>query len=177
MGNYNDKNKVNSGELLLGNAKDNPEPSQVLVYTKLNKPKSKQTAHPSKYPQGYFKPKACKKCSKIFTPKAPSECYCSDACKDEATIDHYLTREYGVTYADYVRMYAEQKGRCKICGGEGFKVKECHIIKLVLDHDHKTGKVRGLLCPSCNKALGLFKDNPEWLRNAQQYLKGATTIM
>lgn len=47
-----------------------------------NKPKKEQTANPSKYPQGYFKPKRCKKCHKEFIPKAPSELYCSDECKN-----------------------------------------------------------------------------------------------
>lgn len=50
-----------------------------------NKPKKAQTAKPSKYPQSYFKPKSCKHCGAIFTPKAPSEHYCCDFCKDYAT--------------------------------------------------------------------------------------------
>ena len=47
---------------------------------------------------------------------------------------------------------------------------------LVVDHDHKTGKVRGLLCHNCNRALGLLKDSTEYLENCISYLKRVTTI-
>lgn len=49
-----------------------------------NKSKSSQTAEPSKYPQGYFKEKPCRRCGKVFTPKAPSEFYCCEECRQEA---------------------------------------------------------------------------------------------
>lgn len=52
-----------------------------MIMSNCNKTKAEQTADPSKYPQGYFKPKPCKCCKKVFTPKAPSELYCSDTCK------------------------------------------------------------------------------------------------
>lgn len=51
-----------------------------------------------------------------------------------------------------------------------------HKAKLALDHDHKTGAVRGLLCHNCNRALGLFQDSISNLENAIDYLKRATTI-
>lgn len=51
-----------------------------------------------------------------------------------------------------------------------------HKSKLVVDHCHDTGIVRGLLCHNCNRALGLFKDKIEVLKNAIKYLEGATTI-
>lgn len=47
---------------------------------------------------------------------------------------------------------------------------------LVVDHDHNTGVVRGLLCHNCNRALGLLQDNPETLEVAIAYLKSVTTI-
>lgn len=50
-------------------------------------------------------------------------------------------------------------------------MKACHRIKLVVDHDHATGKVRGLLCHNCNRALGLLHDNPVTINNALEYLK------
>ena len=53
---------------------------------------------------------------------------------------------------------------------------EHHKSKLVVDHCHATGKVRGLLCHNCNRALGLLKDKISVLKNAIQYLEGATTI-
>lgn len=54
-----------------------------MIMSNCNKTKAEQTADPSKYPQGYFKPKPCRCCKKVFTPKAPSELYCSDTCKDK----------------------------------------------------------------------------------------------
>ena len=56
-------------------------------------------------------------------------------------------RMYGITIEDYDRMYEEQGGRCAICrtdqpGGAGERFS--------VDHDHETGKVRGLLCNNCN---------------------------
>lgn len=67
-------------------------------------------------------------------------------------------------------MHFDQSGLCAICGGEGFTMKECHSLKLVVDHCHATGKVRGLLCHNCNRALGLLKDSSESLRCAINYL-------
>lgn len=73
-----------------------------------------------------------------------------------------LKRRYGITLEDYEKMFKEQKGKCAICG-----IKKD---KLDIDHCHRTNKVRGLLCGSCNRALGLLKDNTEFLNNAIRYL-------
>jgi hypothetical protein len=171
MSNHNDKNTLNSGEV----SRDNPEPSKVF-YSLHNPQKAKQTANPEKYPQGKFNDKPCKQCSKNFSPLAPSELYCSDFCKDVASASAYLKRNYGISYNEYMKMYNEQQGKCKICGGEGFLMRKTHKTKLVVDHCHNTGNVRGLLCHNCNRALGLLQDNVETLKNAQLYLEGAETI-
>ena len=76
-----------------------------------------------------------------------------------------LQLKYEITQEDYSRMYEEQEGRCKICGA---KKDLLHV-----DHCHKTGKVRGLLCEHCNPGLGYFKDNVEALRSAIAYLEAA----
>lgn len=141
-----------------------------LEYKIRNKGKSKQTAKASKYPQGYFKPKPCKNCAVEFTPNAPSEMYCSDHCKDIGVQSAYLMRCYGITAKDYADMYEKQEGLCAICGGEGFTMKKMHTLKLVVDHCHTTGKVRGLLCHNCNRALGLMKDSIKNLGAAMEYL-------
>jgi hypothetical protein len=61
-------------------------------------------------------------------------------------------------------MVADQGGKCAICGnGNGAS-------QLALDHDHKTGKARQLLCHRCNTALGLMQDDPKRLRAAADYL-------
>lgn len=169
MSNHNDKNRLNSGELLTGSAEDNPEPSKIEYMCK-NKPKAQQTANPKKYPQGYFKDKKCRRCDTLFSPKAPSEFYCSDDCKDFAFTSKYLERNYNLTYDEYLEIHKKQQGLCYICKTKGFVMAKHHKLKLVVDHDHKTGKVRGLLCHNCNRALGLLHDDIEALKRAIEYL-------
>ena len=136
-----------------------------------NKSKADQTASPDKYPQGRFNKKPCHNCCEDFQPKAPSELYCSDDCKGKGITNKYLTRVYGITLADYYQMHEDQKGLCKICQTEGFTMKSCHRLKLVVDHCHASGKVRGLLCHNCNRALGLLQDSIDNLDRAKEYLK------
>ena len=71
--------------------------------------------------------------------------------------------QLGVTSADYDRMLAAQGGVCAICGSPP-KTRRLHV-----DHDHATGKVRGLLCHRCNRALPTWIV-PRWLYAAAAYL-------
>lgn len=73
-------------------------------------------------------------------------------------------KKYGITKAQYDALLAEQNGNCYICG-----VHEEYNLRV--DHDHSTGKVRGLLCSACNVALGGFKDDPVRLRAAANYIE------
>ena len=146
------------------------------MYAAKNKPQSDMTAEPKKYPQGKFKDKPCKCCGTIFSPQAPSHFYCSQPCADSGLSSAYLKRTYGISIEDYQRMLSDQQGECKICKSEGFVMAEHHKMKLVVDHCHATGIVRGLLCHNCNRALGLLHDNTKVLLNAIKYLEGATTI-
>lgn len=73
--------------------------------------------------------------------------------------------KYGITEQVYERMKREQKNVCAICGNPP-KTRALHI-----DHNHKTGAVRGLLCFHCNYALGRFRDNPARLKAAAAYLE------
>ncbi|WP_460458771.1 endonuclease VII domain-containing protein [Angustibacter peucedani] len=77
---------------------------------------------------------------------------------------YHLKRRYGLTAEDVESMRAEQRGLCAICRrvlGPG-----AHV-----DHDHRTGAVRGLLCFTCNVGLGNFKDDPGRLEQAARYLR------
>lgn len=135
--------------------------------------KSEQTRDASKYPQGYFKKKPCGICETVFQPHAPSEKYCTDECKNEAFFDRYLQRNYKITVKQYTKMYTEQGGTCKLCHSEGFSMSSNRnedSAKLAVDHCHVSGKVRGLLCHNCNRALGLLKDNKDVLKRAIDYL-------
>lgn len=141
------------------------------MYKLMNKPQAEMTATPDKYPQGYFKEKACRKCGTMFKPNAPSHLYCSQECADWSLTSNYLKRNYNIYYDSYFNLLEAQEHKCKICGGEGFTMKEEHRLKLVVDHDHVTGAVRGLLCHNCNRGLGLFQDCKNNLEAAIQYLK------
>lgn len=77
-----------------------------------------------------------------------------------------LTRRYGISLEQYESMLALQKGACAICKKENSGKKMFHV-----DHCHATGKIRGLLCNSCNMAIGLFKDNPDIILTAYNYLQ------
>jgi len=70
-----------------------------------------------------------------------------------------------LTHEDYLQLFIDQDSRCAICLQPFESSKTTH-----LDHDHKTNKVRGLLCSKCNHGLGNFKDNPDFLDRARLYL-------
>lgn len=141
-----------------------------------NKPQSEMTASPEKYPQGCFNDKPCKECESIFSPKAPSHLYCSDTCAEKGNMRNYLRKNYKITLEEYSKISERANGRCEICGGSGFLMREWHKSLLVLDHCHKTGTIRGLLCHNCNRALGLLGDSINNLKSAIWYLERATTI-
>lgn len=81
-------------------------------------------------------------------------------CKGDKRRNKTLSK-YGLSTLDYNKMFDEQGGKCKICNKE---------LKLVVDHCHNTGKIRGLLCNGCNVGLGCFKDDKELLSLAVTYL-------
>ena len=77
-----------------------------------------------------------------------------------------LKYDYGITSEDFEKMRQAQNGVCAIC----------HCVpegNLSVDHDHKTGKIRGLLCMNCNAGLGNLRDNLILVLNAAEYLKNA----
>jgi hypothetical protein len=80
-------------------------------------------------------------------------------------------RQYGLDKDGYDTMLATQGGVCAICGCEPRRRKGQRDVLLHVDHDHATGKVRGLLCFNCNGGLGKFKDTPEHLIRAAEYLR------
>lgn len=74
-----------------------------------------------------------------------------------------LKRLYGITIEEYEQMLISQNNVCKICCSSDHR-------KLCVDHCHKTGKIRGLLCNKCNQAIGLLKDSIELLQRTIDYL-------
>lgn len=83
-----------------------------------------------------------------------------------------LRSKFDISLADYEQRLEEQGGVCAICRQpETGQSKETGKSKrLSVDHNHASGQVRGLLCVNCNRALGYFKDSPERLKAALEYL-------
>jgi hypothetical protein len=81
----------------------------------------------------------------------------------EKVLNKRYKERYGITFVEYQAMSEKQKNKCLICNVEE---------KLVVDHNHETGKIRGLLCNNCNCAIGLLKDDPIILQSAISYLQG-----
>lgn len=78
---------------------------------------------------------------------------------------------YKLTAIEYESMREKQKDKCAICGSK--QPLHYNDGELCIDHDHASGKVRGLLCTRCNSGLGFFKDNKEFLTNAISYLENS----
>jgi hypothetical protein len=96
----------------------------------------------------------CKPCHNQTTRETKQRLYGS-------TRDYHLRHRYGLTSADVDAMIEAQGGTCATCDG-----KPEHV-----DHDHATGKVRGVLCFNCNQALGNVRDNAETLTRLRSYLR------
>lgn len=79
-------------------------------------------------------------------------------------LDWRLRGTYGITLAAYEDILDRQGGKCAICD------KAPAERRLVIDHDHRTGAIRGLLCASCNVGVGMFRDHVGLLRKAIDYL-------
>lgn len=125
---------------------------------------------------------ACgKECAPVATGKGyrkPSKCkdglyrcyYCIDKYKkDYIDADNrrdHINQRYGISLKTFEDISNAQNNVCKIC-----KKKNTRDRFLQVDHDHKTGKIRSLLCSHCNNGLGCFFDNIEVMKLAIQYLQ------
>ena len=127
--------------------------------------------------------KECLECGKLF--ENPRANYCSRPCRTRAwrkknrdkvksyqrsgdeRRDNRYRYEYGITLEDYNQMFADQNGCCDICGIHQSDTEH----RFCVDHNHKTGEVRGLLCRTCNAGLGHFADSTENLAKAIIYLQ------
>ena len=85
---------------------------------------------------------------------------------------HNMKRTGGILpkEVNYQQLFNEQAGCCKLCGVHQTELKKA----LYVDHNHTTGKIRGLLCNNCNSAIGLFKENTTVLQKAIEYLRPAS---
>ena len=84
--------------------------------------------------------------------------------------EYDLMKSYSITVDDYNRMFESQYGKCAICGTSS-SVESSRKKYLCVDHNHETGKVRGLLCDKCNRGIGLLNDDIQTLISAIKYLQ------
>ena len=82
-------------------------------------------------------------------------------------INNGLKKKYGITLVDYTKLLNKQNNQCLICGKKSSESKR----RLAVDHDHETGKIRGILCEERNRGIGIFKDSIDRLNNSINYLK------
>lgn len=81
--------------------------------------------------------------------------------------DKSYKRLYGISLEQYNQLFVEQSGRCAICNIHQSELNKA----LVVDHNHSTSIVRGLLCSKCNTAIGLLQDNSDIINKASIYVK------
>ena len=100
----------------------------------------------------------CKRCCKWYNDRL----YANDPLR-------WVRARHGMLKGDYERMLESQFGACAIC----LRTDSGHVMypRLVVDHDHKTGEVRGLLCHPCNSAVGLLRDNIDAVGRMEKYLR------
>ena len=110
----------------------------------------------------------CKKCWKRRVLKYHYE---NVKPNKEITQKRALAYKHGITVKQYDDMYSEQNGVCAICGKEETtKFKGITVQRLSVDHCHKTGIIRGLLCRKCNTAIAIFDDDIDIFASAISYL-------
>ncbi len=90
--------------------------------------------------------------------------------------DYWLKSNYGISLERYEKMYDKQRGNCLICNQEETVGNQYGQYRLSIDHDHETGRVRGLLCNRCNRGLGYFKHSKKILLNALKYLSQSANL-
>ncbi len=140
----------------------------------------KQKANPPSPP----KSKRCSMCGQEklaseFTTSTNTKTGLASACREclrklvqsNPTKEHnrYLLYQYGITSDDYSRLLEQQNGKCAICDSQ--KSISGRFKFFCVDHDHDTGKIRGLLCGKCNAGIGLLGDDPDRLEAATAYLR------
>ena len=109
---------------------------------------------------------SCKSCRKIQNAKRYKQNKEYWKAYNGRNKSNRLVNEYGIDYEEYRKIIKLQNNKCKICGCELESERKSFI-----DHNHETGEIRGVLCPSCNTAIGLLQDNTNILAQAMLYVE------
>ena len=117
----------------------------------------------------------CSKCKEILPRKAFNKCSkASDGMQSQCKICNARSKrewKYGLKHKEIKTLWESAEKSCEICR-HPLELEYCEKGRSAhVDHCHDTGKVRGILCPDCNKGLGLFRDSPGSLRAAASYLE------
>ena len=108
---------------------------------------------------------SCPVCGSAFVAYRSTRKFCSDVCRATFARQLHLKAKFNLTLAEYDAIAKSQEGRCAIC----------HNVQpsgyLHVDHDHSTGRIRGLLCSGCNTGISGFHDDVARLRSAITYLR------
>lgn len=118
----------------------------------------------------------CILCYRVRTNKSTKK-YLKKRRKEDKDFDRsrHLKADYSITIEEYDIMFEEQEGVCKICGNKETRKNQHGIKRLAVDHNHITGKIRGLLCSCCNMAIGALDvdtQGDKLLIKAAAYIKG-----
>ena len=126
----------------------------MKLCTKCNEVKELSAFSESKSEKGY-KQYRCRDCNKRYREG-----------RKEIIRDYQLKHRFGISLDEYKEMLKNQNNSCKICNSV------CKTGRsLAVDHNHKTGNIRGLLCAYCNRGIGLLHDDINLLEEAVKYLK------
>ena len=131
----------------------------VKICPECKKEKSTQEFHKNKRNKDGLS-WCCKICMRTYNKRYEQE---NAVILSEKRKVRKLAKFYGISMDEYGSMLDTQSNLCSICGTE---MSKPHI-----DHCHKSGKVRGILCRDCNLVLGFAKDKPDILRKAAEYLE------
>ena len=122
----------------------------------------------------------CQQCENLTNGRLCKPC---DSLRRKSTVDPatyhrfwQTKRKYNIDEMDFEALWIAQLGKCGICGNQlrpPLPQRGQPLDVVAIDHDHKTGKVRGLACDGCNRALGLVEDSPERLRALANYLEAS----
>jgi hypothetical protein len=117
----------------------------------------------------YHKRGTCKDCTNAYM-RARNHHPDHHAKYLESARNSRIKTSYGLSPDDFDALLLLQNGGCAICGAKyGRKIKD----RLAVDHDHITGKVRGLLCAKCNRTLGMLTETPQTLRRMAEYIENS----
>jgi hypothetical protein len=183
----NTKRSVNAGQQvgllmgILGRKKIRvlpPNPDAILVCKRCRQ--SKRRVEFPNGPRTTRPDSTCKKCRSDLSMEYERRKRAKDPAgyakrRSDAAWKTSLLREYGITPEVYQALFEAQGGRCAICRRESNYLDPRYgkTRRLAVDHDHNTGKIRGLLCNQCNTALGKLGDSATSVMRAVEYLRRA----